>query len=62
MSVARLLEYTTLVPLGTYDEYFVYSTVLGTKNLNHVCGLVVDYTYVGAIILMLFFGAVESQL
>ena len=61
MSIARLLGDTTIVPPGTYDEYYSHSAVLETNIYTMFRGLIVDYTFVGAMAFMLVSGAVAQS-
>lgn len=56
MSVARLLGDDTPVPPGTYDEYFAQSDFLQTNVYTMYRGLIVDFSFVGAMLFMLFSG------
>ena len=60
MSVARVLGDTTIVPPGTYDEYYSHSPSLQTNIYTMFRGMIVDYTFVGAMIFMLVSGALAQ--
>lgn len=56
MSVARALGDMTVVPPGTYDEYYSHSAVLETNIYTMFRGLIVDFTFVGAMLFMMLSG------
>lgn len=61
MSVARLLGNDTPIPPGTYDEYFSLSDLLQTNVYTMFRGLIVDFSFVGAMVFMLFSGALAKM-
>jgi oligosaccharide repeat unit polymerase len=55
--IARLLGDTTVLPPGTYDEYFTYEGLFQTNIYTMFRGLVIDFGMWGSLVFMVLFGA-----
>lgn len=60
MSIARALGDTTVVPAGTYDEYYAHSATLQTNVYTMFRGLIVDFGFLGSMVFMLMAGTLSK--
>lgn len=55
--ISRLLGNSSVMPPGTYEEYFLYDWFLQTNIYTMFRGLIIDFGMTGSFIFMVLFGA-----
>jgi len=56
MALFRLLGSTKTIPLGVYDEYFVFKDLITSNVYTIYRGLILDFTILGSLVFMLVLG------
>lgn len=61
MSIARALGDETVVPMGTYDDYFMHADYLQTNIYTMFRGVIEDFSFLGGLAFMAISGALAHM-